>query len=281
MASIGALVTMSTVLAAPPTYTATRIVGPPGTAVNGTANNRAGDIVGWTAPLGTNLGRPFLFSGGARIDFEALGGPTGFAGDINDAGAIVGVADIPSGVDHAFVRSNGVVRDIHPAGARSSFAQAINDAGAIVGGYVDAAGIFQGFLLQGTALTTLPTLGGNTTLANSINEAGIVVGYSRNAQNQTRPFRYSGGTMTDLGTFGGNNGVALGINERGDIVGYAESAGSPARGFLSTLMERLRRSARWVAIRARHSTSTTAAQSSVNRRLPRVAIARSFSPRTQ
>ena len=71
---------------------------------------------------------------GAVTDLGTLGGDNSAALAINNAGAVVGYADIPDDVaHHAFAYRNRVMTDLGTLGGASSQANAINSVGVIVG----------------------------------------------------------------------------------------------------------------------------------------------------
>src|SRR5438876_4296837 len=95
----------------------------------------AGDVNPLTGGL---IYHPFVWEHGVLKDVGTLGGDTGFVSWMNDAGAVVGTADLPgpsgSQNHHAFVWRNGVIRDLGSLGS-SSHAEGINSQGQVVGRY--------------------------------------------------------------------------------------------------------------------------------------------------
>src|SRR3989442_3186394 len=106
------------------------------------ANNR-GQVIGGSSladnpgACSEEIGGPgchaFLWEHGVMQDLGTLGGDNSTAIWINDAGEIVGGADLPgSEVEHAFLWRKGVMTDLGTLGS-SSLAEAINSKGQVVG----------------------------------------------------------------------------------------------------------------------------------------------------
>ena len=228
-------------LAAQPSYTATRIFGPPNSTTFGAAINASGQVAGWRTDRNqrSQHGEAFLFSGGVHTDLGTFnGGRESRALGLNDAGHVVGLSEVAVSTgttDHAFLRTGaGSLNDINPPGARLSIATAINASGVVVGTFVDAGGTPRGFNYQNNGFVQLPSLGGGITAPTAINASRKIVGGSVNGAGQIRAFARTSGPLVDLGTFGGATSVANALNSRGDVVGSAESPTSPARAFIHT-----------------------------------------------
>jgi probable HAF family extracellular repeat protein len=112
----------------------------PGAQVSGAeAINDAGQVVGGggTAAGGTSY-HALLWDRGAIIDLGTLGGQASLALAINDAGVVVGEADVADGTQHAFVWQQGRMADLNdliPPGGDLVLesARAINASGEIAG----------------------------------------------------------------------------------------------------------------------------------------------------
>lgn len=121
------------------------------------AINNLGVIVGssgWTDPdTYEQHYRPFIYTNGSM---SAIAAPSSeaFAGDINDAGVVVGTMRAGGAVTpwHAWVYVNGVVTNLNSlvapgSGLHLAQAHGINNEGQIAGVAMDAQGRYHGFLL--------------------------------------------------------------------------------------------------------------------------------------
>lgn len=202
------------------------------------------------------------------IDVGTLGGPGSYGAALNNAGVVVGCADVAGAGTHAFVYQAGSIRDLGTGTGSAdgnSCALAVNEKGLIAGrsasgelvewkdgavvplgikgnvNDIDSAGTVVGSINDGTAtrafmykdgvVTDLGNLGTDASAsssANAINDRGQVVGNSNN-----HAFLYENGAMRDLGTLGGSSSIAKGIDDHGDVVGMSGDARGTPTPFIS------------------------------------------------
>ena len=191
------------------------------------AVNRRGQVAGHSRIAGAVVKHAFLIADpGSMVDLGSLGGggAMSIAHDVNDAGAVVGLAETRTGQPHAFLwtAADGL-RDLGALGAAPSIALGINNRRKVVGGSGHA------FLwTEQAGMVDLGTLGGRTSCANAINEAGCIVGASQTGETDARGLpvthaflRTPEGGMLDLGTLGGAHSAALAVS---DAVGAQHAA---------------------------------------------------------
>jgi probable HAF family extracellular repeat protein len=202
------------------------------------------------------------------VDVGTLGGPGSYGAALNNAGVVVGCADVAGSGTHAFVYQAGSIRDLGTgtdSGDGNSCALAVNEqgtvagrsasgelvewadgkvvhlgvkgnvtdingAGVVVGSIHDAAAT-RAFMYRDGVVTDLGNLGTDASAsssANAINERGQIAGNSNN-----HAFLYENGAMRDLGTLGGSASIAKGIDDRGDVVGMSGDAHGAPTPFVS------------------------------------------------
>jgi probable HAF family extracellular repeat protein len=159
------------------------------------AVNNAGQIVG-VAATSTGASHAYRLNGGTLTDLGTLGGRNSFANGINEAGMVVGNAELSansaSPAQHAFVWNDADADNVSDPGE-------MKDLGALAGG--------------------------TNSIAYDINASGQVVGSSEVTGGSTHAFVTVSGTMTDLNSLipsgtGWTLQEARSINDGGQIVGY-------------------------------------------------------------
>ena len=209
------------------------------------AVNRRGQVAGHSRIAGAVVKHAFLIADpGSMVDLGSLGGggAMSIAHDVNDAGAVVGLAETRTGQPHAFLwtAADGL-RDLGALGAAPSMALGINNRAEVVGGSGHA------FLwTEQAGMVDLGTLGGRTSCANDINDLGCIVGVSQTGGTDarglpvTRAFlRMPDGSMLELGTLGGEHSSAAAVSEADGgvlrIAGHSHDAGAAVRAVLWTV----------------------------------------------
>lgn len=198
--------------------------------------NEAGEITGTTflVPGSGDSYLPFRYTttGVMQVITNILGGLNGEAAAINEAGRIVGSAEIARGQFETvafYADADNVMHSLGTFGGTESRAENINDAGYIVGNAQLANGERRAFRHWGNgplnpATDDLGTLGGNRSQAHAINAAGKVTGTSRIVGNASSPaFLWQEGVgMTNLGTLGsGTLAYGFAINSNDVVVGWS------------------------------------------------------------
>jgi probable HAF family extracellular repeat protein len=205
------------------------------------AINANGDVVG--SSMGQAGTRAFLYTNaGGMVALPSLPNrPRTVARDINDAGVIVGSANM-GGTDlgHAVLWSGGSVQDLGTLGTGLySEAWGVNSLGQVVGwsytnGGSGLTGV-HGFLWsQADGLVDL-TPASDTGNALDINDAGQVTGY-RTALGGYHAFRWQGGTFVDLGVLPGfAHSFGWAINASGQVAGNSTTASGNSERFVRSI----------------------------------------------
>lgn len=163
-----------------------------------------------------------------------LGGSSGFAHDINDAGQIVGESQIAGDTyTHATIWNNHLPTDLGTLGAgENSVAWAINNQGVAVGTNDLASGLRTATRFDQTGITDIGLAMGATgpSVAWDINDHGVIVGQAPLSPGFAKGFYYSD---TDGGLSAGtprfyNGGANLSVNNAGESVGHAFFFGDPS-----------------------------------------------------
>ncbi len=185
---------------------------------------------------------------GVQTDLGTLGGYQSEGTALNDAGQVVGYADLGGGPSHAFVWSfrTGKMTDLGTLGGDFSYATAINNRGQVVGSSSTASGDTHAFVWdpRTRTMTDLGTLGGIRSTASDINERGQIVGDSA-APDVSHAVLWSARShrLTDLGLLPDVVGTsATSINDRGDVVGFGNNVGDyTSRSFIWSTRTRVMR----------------------------------------
>lgn len=172
-------------------------------------------------------GHAFLLVNGTYQDLGTLpGGSWSAAYGINNAGTVVGYADIGNGMFRGFIWTPAGGRvELGTFGGRNSYATGVNSSGEVVGHASLSSGYEHAFLHADSTMIDLGTLGGGSSYAYGINDSGTVVGYSWLASGDNpHAFVYLKGEMLDLNALipsglGWELLEAYGINSAGEIVG--------------------------------------------------------------
>ncbi|MBN2216979.1 MAG: DUF3466 family protein [Pirellulales bacterium] len=188
--------------------------------------NNAGHVVGYL-DFPNETAHAFVYHDGTWTDLGTPGHSSeAFA--VNEAGQIVGSADLPTG-SHAFLYDAGTMIDLGtlPDYTYASRAYDINDLGQVAG--YSYAGQQQGhaFLYDHGTMTDLGTFGEyQTVVARSINNHGQIVGtgFKIDYPTSRHAFLWDSGTIIDLNMLiDTSDGMtfknAWGINDAGWIVG--------------------------------------------------------------
>jgi probable HAF family extracellular repeat protein len=162
--------------------------------------------------------QPAVWIDGVETDLANF---SGFAGWVNDAGAVVGLA--PSGA--AYWSNTGVLTELGVvAGWEASQATSINNGGDCIARALVAAG-WRSFLLPGCTGSGAIDLGsfGDTVFAEAINDRGQIAGSAATQQDgrlRYHAFFYADGQMMDLGVLRGFvQSKARDLNVQGHVVG--------------------------------------------------------------
>jgi probable HAF family extracellular repeat protein len=177
----------------------------------GTSINDMGVSVGYSAAPGVcGDERAYVHAGGLMMELGTLGGSNSRANNINEAGEIVGFAELPTGQNRAAVWRNGQISSLGTLGG-SSFAVDNNNDDVIVGYFIDNRNLqracvwLNGNMLDLNALID-PATGWRLLIATGVNDDGYIVGQGRNPQGRLRGFVLTPPCRTDFNRDGGIDG---------------------------------------------------------------------------
>jgi hypothetical protein len=152
-----------------------------------------------------------------------------FAGEMNNAGAIVGYYQPSAGGDwQSYVLQSGAFTPVGVTTSSYNLASGISNNGKIAGVYQDTTGNFHGYVGSGGLTTTIdvPASWGSQTEAVAINDSGVAVGIYNTAANPSlnEGFIDDAGVFTPVTVPGYANAEPGGINDEGVLVGVAFGA---------------------------------------------------------
>jgi len=135
-----------------------------------------------------------LWQAGRVTDLGTLGGRSGSAYGINNAGQVIGSSFAPDGFMHAFLWQDGTMTDLGGLpGYQFSVAWDVNDVGQVVGSSDGQDGTTHAVLWEHGGVRDLGNLGGRGATAFGINDAGQVVGISFSDDGRMRRCRLRAG----------------------------------------------------------------------------------------
>lgn len=210
---------------------------------NAMAINNLGQVAGNIYPTGTTyLG--CLWDNGIPTELGTLGGNWSNVIGINDAGVIIGGANLIDGYlspesgfvqfQHAFAWQEGNMLDLGVLGTYSVDHDGWSEWGVV--GYDEYQNPIYDWIWHGDPYTELVS----TSAAWDINASGQIIGYSSTSAGSTHPFLSENGSMADLNAFlFPNSGWELlsstGINDSGQIVGtgwFSTEDGGSLHGYM-------------------------------------------------
>ena len=192
----------------------------PGAEMYPSAVNNFGQVVGRS---GSPLQHAYLYSASTIIDLGTLGGALSSSRSLNDAGTVVGSAQINGGQTHAFLWTGGWMTDLGTLGGATSGATFINPYARVFGFAEAKDGISHAFLYSDGQMNNLDSIVGPKCSASMINEMGQIIGTCSFPDGHSRAFLYTPKTGTqDLGTLQPDeDSRPTGINGQGQVVGFS------------------------------------------------------------
>lgn len=168
-------------------------------------------------------------SSGSTTELGTFGGKHSWANAVNEAGLVVGKADLSSGSSHAFLYDGTAMQDLGTLGGAYSSANGINSSGQIVGSsYLGSTGGQHAFLYENGVMQDLGNFGGlfDWSTAVDINDKGQILGGTYFTENNTKTVIYHNGVTTDLGFLNEARWTdGIDINNLGQVVGVSGTRG--------------------------------------------------------
>jgi len=208
------------------------------------AINDAGDVVGGMSSPGGGINGAFLWHQGRLTAIDLPIGPFGYALDINESSAIVGLMGQGiSGFALGFLQQDGVIEEIPPvSGGMSSEARGVNSDAVVTGQSLIP--VKEGSIPRRSWMYKngkLTDLGGfadtHRNIADDINDAGQIIGLCYTVNNVGTEYLWQDDNLINLREFfdvppglGGLSRVTA-VNNHGQIAGWS---GGTSRGMILT-----------------------------------------------
>ena len=165
-----------------------------------------------------NVERAFSSSGGVVTTYGTLGGESGAAWGVNEAGTIVGSAQDAGGKFRpALFNPDGTATDLGTLGGTAGDAYAVNESGLIVGRAYNAAGRFRAVQWKNGQISDLG-VGPATSQARDVNDSGLIVGWY-GPITDSNAFAWQDGHLINLAFADGRDSQARAVNNAGLIGG--------------------------------------------------------------